>query len=180
YGIMGEGGRPGQYTIDKYFPGSNITYNVLAGGTASSYPKPNAFPTLDQWNASFADLSGGDYRLKTSSVFYGAGQSGTIPGADIGTVNAAVAGVEIGDPSTDPGSPSDPPPPPSTNIAPVARASGPYSVALGAPLSADGSASSDADGTIAAYRWIWGDEVVVDAADVAAVDIHGTRWTRIQ
>ena len=178
YGIMGEGGRPGQYSIDKYFPGSNITYNVLAGGSASSYPKPNAFPTLDQWNASFADLSGGDYRLKTSSVFYGAGQGGTIPGADIGTVNASVAGVLIGIPST--GWSSDPPPPPSTNIAPVARTSGPYSVAVGAPLSADGSASSDADGTITTYRWSWGDEVVVDAADVAAADIHGTRWTRIQ
>jgi hypothetical protein len=177
YGIMGENGRPGQYTIDKFFPSSNITYNVLAGGPASSYPKPNAFPTMTQWNASFVDLSGNDYRLKTSSVFYAAGAGGGVPGADIGTVNVAVAGVELGLPPTDPGS-SDPPP--STNVAPVARPGGPYSVSVGAPMSADGSASTDADGTIAAYQWTWGDEIVVDAGDVPITDIKGTRWTRIQ
>lgn len=38
-------------------PPSNITYNVLAGGPASSYPSPNAFPTMDQWNASFVGHS---------------------------------------------------------------------------------------------------------------------------
>ena len=119
YGIMGENGRPGQYTIDKFFPGSNITYNVLAGGLASSYPKPNAFPTLAQWSVSFADLGGNDYRLKASSVFYAAGQGGGVPGADIGTLNVAVAGAELGLPATDPGSSSDPPP--STNV----RARGP-------------------------------------------------------
>ena len=172
---MGENGRPGQYTIDKFFPGSNITYNVLAGGPASSYPKPNAFPTLTEWNASFVDLAGNDYGLKTSSVFYSAGQGGGVPGADIGTVNVAVAGVVLGLPA-DPGSSSDPPP--STNVPPVARPGGPYSVGVGAPLSADGSASTDADGTIAAYRWRWGDEIVLDAADVPAGDIKGTRWTR--
>ena len=69
YGIMGEGGRSGQYSIDKYFPGSTITYNVLAGGPAASYPKPNAFPTLAQWNASFANAAADDYRLITASVF---------------------------------------------------------------------------------------------------------------
>ena len=178
YGIMGENGRPGQYTIDKFFPASNITYNVLAGGPASSYPKPNAFPTMTDWTASFVSLTGNDYRLKTSSVFYAAGQGGGVPGADIGTVNVAVAGVVLGLPATDPG--STPEPPPSTNVPPVARPGGPYSVSAGAPLSADGSASTDADGTIAAFRWTWGDEIVVDAADVPAGDIKGTRWTRVQ
>ena len=179
YGIMGEGGRPGQYTIDKYFPASNITYNVLAGGPASSYPKPNAFPTIDQWNASFVDASANDYRLKTSSVFYAAGQGGTVPGADIGVVTAWVTGVEINaprDPSAEPTSP----PPPTSNLAPVARTGGPYTVNVGATLTADGSASSDADGTITAYRWSWGDEVVVDAADIPAANIVGSRWVRVQ
>ena len=90
YGIMGEGGRSGQYSIDKYFPGSTITYNVLAGGPAASYPKPNAFPTLAQWNASFANAAADDYRLITASVFYASGGAGSIPGADIGAVSAAV------------------------------------------------------------------------------------------
>ena len=173
YGIMGENGRPGQYSIDKFFPASNITYNVLAGGPASSYPKPNAFPTMDQWNASFP--GGDDYRLKITSVFYGAGAGGTVPGADLGIVGALVTGVEITAPTSTP-----PPPPPPTNVAPVARPGGPYSVSVGTPLSADGSASTDADGTITAYRWSWGDEIVVDAADIPAGDIKGTRWIRTQ
>lgn len=45
YGIMGENGQPGQYSIDLFFPGSNISFNVLAGGQASRYPATNAFPT---------------------------------------------------------------------------------------------------------------------------------------
>ena len=96
YGIMGESGRPGQYSIDLFFPGSNITYNVLAGGTASSYPTPNSFPTLQQWTASFANLSGGDYRLLSTSVFYSAGAGGSVPGADIAAVNTGTAGVAAG------------------------------------------------------------------------------------
>ena len=50
-----------------------------------------------------------------------------------------------------------------------------------AAVTVDGSASSDADGSITrAFRWTWGDEVVVDAADVPASNIVGTRWTRVQ
>ena len=99
YGIMGESGRPGQYSIDLFFPGSNITYNVLAGGPASSYPAPNSFPTLQQWSASFANLSGGDYRLLTTSPFYAAGAGGSVPGADIAVVTAATAGTSAGTPT---------------------------------------------------------------------------------
>ena len=99
YGIMGENGRPGQYSIDLFFPGSNITYNVLAGGTASSYPVPNSFPTLQQWTASFASLTGGDYRLLSTSPFYSAGAGGSVPGADIAVVTAATAGTGGGTPT---------------------------------------------------------------------------------
>jgi PKD domain-containing protein len=175
YGIMGENGRPGQYSIDKYFPSSNITYNVLAGGTASNYPKPNAFPTLTQWSASFP--GGDDYRILTTSVFYSAGIGGSVPGANIGTVSAAVAGVETG---TSTSTSTPPPPPPTSNTAPVARPGGPYTASVGGTMTADGSASSDADGTITSYRWSWGDEVVVDAADIPAANIVGSRWVREQ
>src|SRR5258705_6157733 len=121
---MGENGRQGQYSIDKFFPASNITYNVLAGGPASSYPKPNAFPTMDQWNASFP--GGDDYRLKTTSVFYGAGAGGTVPGADLGIVGALVTGVVINAPTSTPLTPAPTPPPP--NAAPVAPSRGAHSV----------------------------------------------------
>ena len=47
-------------------------------------------------------------------------------------------------------------------------------------MTVDGSGSQDADGSITAYRWTWGDEVVVNAANVPPSDIVGTRWVRVQ
>jgi hypothetical protein len=44
----------------------------------------------------------------------------------------------------------------------------------------DGSASSDAEGPIASYRWTWGDEILIGAADVPATAITGSRWVRVQ
>ncbi|HEX6973142.1 MAG TPA: hypothetical protein VF147_02010, partial [Vicinamibacterales bacterium] len=141
YGIMGEGGRPGQYSIDKYFPSSVIKYNVLAGGSASAYPTPNSFPSVAQWNASFVDLAGGDYHLLSTSVFYAAGEGGSVPGANLGAVYSAVNGgtSTTPPPTTDP----TPPPPVTTNVAPTADAGGPYSGTPGVAITVDGSGSSD-------------------------------------
>jgi hypothetical protein len=44
----------------------------------------------------------------------------------------------------------------------------------------DGSTSSDSDGSIASFEWLFGDEIVVNAANITAEDIVGTRWTRTQ
>jgi hypothetical protein len=174
YGIMAEGGRPGQYSIDMYFPGSTIKDNVLAGGSASAYPIPNAFPSVAEWNASFVDLAGGDYRLRTSSVFFAAGAGGSIPGADIGAIDDAIGGVAPDPVEDDPGDTG------GSNTAPVARPGGPYTASVGTSVSVDGSASSDAEGAIASYRWTFGDEILVDAADVPASGVVGSRWTRVQ
>ena len=89
YGIMGENCQPGQYTIDRYFPGSTISFNVLADGVASKYPATNVFPTTGQWATSFANPGAGDYRLVSSSMFYAAGSGGSIPGANLGTLAAS-------------------------------------------------------------------------------------------
>jgi hypothetical protein len=176
YGIMGEGGRPGQYTIDLFFPGSNITNNVLAGGPASAYPTPNAFPTVAQWNASFVNAAAANYRLLTTSVFHAAGAGRSVPGADFGSLDAAQAGNGTSDPPpvVDP-----PPPPPPNNIAPVANPGGPYNGVKATPMTVDGSASSDADGSVTAHTWSWGDEIVVNARDTAASTIVGTKWARV-
>ncbi len=153
-------------------------YNVLAGGSASAYPTPNAFPTVAQWQASFEDFAGGDYRLRPTSPFFAAGANGSVPGADLDAVYAAVnAGGTTNPPP--PGT-TDPPPPPPSNSAPVARPGGPYAGTPGAAITVDGSASSDSDGSIASYRWTWGDEIVLDAADVPPAGIVGNKWVREQ
>lgn len=176
YGLNGANGRSGSYSLDMYFSGAIVRNNVLAGGTASLYPTPNAFPTVAQWDASFANAAAADYRLLTSSVFYAAGAGGSVPGANIGTLNAALAGnVVVPDPVVDP---PPPPPPAPGNTAPVARPGGPYSGTKGTALVVDGSGSSDADGTVAGFSWQWGDEVVVNAGDTSATTIVGSAWTR--
>ena len=173
YGIMAAGGRPGTYSLDLYFPSSIVQYNVIQGGSTSAYPSPNTFPSLAEWLASFANAGADDYRLLSSSTFYGAGSGGSVPGADLGALEAALGGGG--------GSPTDPPtdPPPSTtNTPPVARPGGPYTSTPGVPFTADGSASSDAEGPLASFTWRWSDDMVLYAADVPASHIAGSGWQR--
>jgi hypothetical protein len=104
YGIMGENCQPGQYTIDRYFPGATVAFNVLAGGDASKYPPTNVFPSLAQWAASFGNAGAGDYRVLSSSVFYTAGSGGSVPGANLGTLAAS---FPVGLPFAGPAPPSN-------------------------------------------------------------------------
>lgn len=170
YGIMGDGRSMGTPTIAKYFPDGVVTCNVLAGGEASLYPTPNAFPSVSQWTASFQDYAGADYRLKSGSPVAMAGCAGKVPGVDFAVLNAALGGATD---STDP-----PPAETSDNAPPVARPGGPYSAAAGASVTVNGSASTDADGSIAGYWWTWGDEVLVRAADLPGSAIRGSEWVR--
>ena len=167
YGIMGNGGQPGTYSINMYFPGGIVTNNVLAGGVASAYPVPNSFPTVQEFWASFVDPANADYRLRSSSPFYTAGAGGTPPGIDPVQLQAAL------------GSGASPTSPPAGgNAAPVANPSGPYAGTAGVPLSFDASRSSDPDNNLAAYTWRFHDDVVVHASQVAAADIVGSLWVR--
>ena len=169
YGIMGDSATTGIPTITKYFPGATVRCNVLAGGSASLYPTPNAFPSVADWDASFVNAAAGDYRLIAGSPVASAGCPGTIPGVDVAQLNAAIGGTPPQDP--------DPDPPPS-NQPPVADAGGPYTAAVGALMSADGTGSADPDGSVLDYLWHWGDEVLVRAADLPASAIRGTEWVR--
>lgn len=176
YGIMAESGQPGRYSIDKYFPSADVTYNVFLGGSPSLYPTPNTFPTLAEWNQAFVNTSVGDYRLPPGSAFYSAGAGGSVPGANIGLLELAMAAPASG-PTPEP----EPPPVPApVNTAPVARPGGPYLAATGAPFIADASGSSDAEGPIAAYLWRWADDIVMHAADVPPGDVAGTAWVRTE
>jgi PKD repeat protein len=55
------------------------------------------------------------------------------------------------------------PAPPPTNQPPIANAGGPYTGVVGQPVQFDGSKSIDLDGTIAAWRWDFGDGQVRNA-----------------
>jgi hypothetical protein len=172
YGIMGGSTAPGTSTITHYFPGANVTCNVLAGGKASSYPTPNAFPTETQWMASFVNFAAGDYRVQAGSVLAASGCSGIVPGVNFTTFNAAQQGASAPPPTS-------PPPPTGTNTPPVADAGGPYSASLTADAVVNGSGSSDPDGTIAAYRWAWGEQILVRADALPASAVHGSEWRRV-
>jgi hypothetical protein len=106
YGITGDNGQPGQYALDMYFPASTVTYNVLAGGMASRYPATNSFPTTQEWVASFANFAAADYRVLSTSPFYRAGSGGSVPGANLSAIDAAI-GFPTTLPSTAPAPPTN-------------------------------------------------------------------------
>ncbi|PYR94698.1 MAG: hypothetical protein DMF84_04360 [Acidobacteria bacterium] len=170
YGIMGGASSPGLPTIAQYFPQSNITCNVFAGGKASLYPTPNAFLTEAQWTTSFMDYAGGNYQLLPDSVVGSLRCGNSIAGADYKSFTAAQGGAAT---------PTPTPVPPATNAAPTASVGGPYAGVPGQNLVVDGSGSHDTDGTIVTYHWSWGDQVLVRAADLSGTAIHGSEWSRL-
>jgi hypothetical protein len=67
YGIYGDNVGTGNPAIARYFPGSVIIGNAIAGGSASLYPAGNVFPTVASLMAQFENPAGDDYRLKPAS-----------------------------------------------------------------------------------------------------------------
>ena len=121
YGIMGDGATTGNPTIAAYFPGGIVQCNVLAGGSASLYPTPNAFPTVAQWTASFVNAAAGDYRLIPGSVAGNApAVRGSTPGVDVARLNDALQGTST--------TPPDEPPPRTSRRSPMPAARTPSTV----------------------------------------------------
>jgi hypothetical protein len=162
YGVMGAGSSPGLPTLAQYFPGAIFSSNVIAGGNASLYPAGNFFPTMDQWDASFVDVTAGDYTILSTSVFYRDGSGGTIPGVDIGALLGGDGGT------------SDPPP---SSAPPTAVAGGPYSATTAVAVTVNGSASTAATASIASYRWTWCDDILLQVSSVPAAALHGA-WKK--
>jgi hypothetical protein len=102
YGIDGSNYQPGNSSIAAYLPGSVVTGNVLAGGTASKYPAGNFFPTTAAWQAGFVNYAAGDYHLAASSPYKGAGTDGADLGANIDAVMVQTANALTGDNSVAP------------------------------------------------------------------------------
>jgi PKD domain len=142
YGIIGSDESMGNGTLAVYFPNAIVRRNVLAGGKASIYPPDNFFPDLATFWAQFVQYSGGNYALVSGSPYVNKGTDGKNIGVDIVALAAAQAGSSA--PST-------------SNAAPTANAGGPYTGLPGASIAFDGGGSRDSNGTIASYRWDWGD-----------------------
>jgi hypothetical protein len=83
YGIIGTNHGVGNDTISAYFPGSRITDNVIADGSASAYPGGNRFPTSDDFRRQFVGYAAGDYRLVPNSSWKAQGTDGVDLGANV-------------------------------------------------------------------------------------------------
>ncbi len=79
YGFMGDNQRPGQVTLDIYYPQSIVTNNAIIGGDSSSLKGQNMYPSKLE-ELGFVNPSTGDYRLSPNSPLKGKG----VNGADIG------------------------------------------------------------------------------------------------
>jgi hypothetical protein len=98
YGIMGTNTGVGLSTISRYFPGGEITGNVLAGGVAKNYPVGNLFPSVVEFEAQFTNYAAGDYTLAPTTQWADAGTDGEDLGADSEALGLA-------DPPADPSGP---------------------------------------------------------------------------
>jgi hypothetical protein len=67
-GIIGEGKGEGLETLKRYYPGIQMTGNILIGGDAAKYPAGNYFPST-MGEVGFRDVKNGDYRLSTTSAY---------------------------------------------------------------------------------------------------------------
>ncbi|MBL8186982.1 MAG: fibronectin type III domain-containing protein, partial [Acidobacteria bacterium] len=86
YGVKGDGKGTGNDTLNTYFPGAVFSKNVLVNGISSNYPAGNFFPSAFS-AVGFVDLTGGDYRLSTTSSYRNAGTDGL----DIGWLSSGQA-----------------------------------------------------------------------------------------
>ena len=84
YGFHGDSMTPGKASIDKYFPASDISFNVIIGGKPSNYSGKNLFVnSIDQ--IGFVDYKVKNSSLRADSPLRSRGFKGGIIGADLNT-----------------------------------------------------------------------------------------------
>jgi hypothetical protein len=86
--IKGAGTAAGTATIAKFFPGAQVFSNLFVGSPAASYPAANFFPA-NLAAVGFVNLSGGNYRLGTNSIYRQGGTDGKDPGCDFEALGQA-------------------------------------------------------------------------------------------
>ena len=82
WAIMGAGLAPGLATIQKFFPGSTIRGNVIAGANPANYPASNYYPASLS-AVGFVDMAGHNYALTTGSPYARGATDGTAVGCDV-------------------------------------------------------------------------------------------------
>jgi hypothetical protein len=82
YGFKGDATASGNPTIDKFFPGADITHNAIIGGNPASYRGKNIYPSSVQ-QIGFMNFEAKDYRLRPDSPLRGRGFGGKQIGADL-------------------------------------------------------------------------------------------------
>jgi hypothetical protein len=87
YGFKGDGFAPGKSSLDKFFPNSIVTNNIIIGGESSNYGNFNFYPkSLNE--IGFVNLNGKDFRLRTDSQFFKKGADGKTIGANLWAVRS--------------------------------------------------------------------------------------------
>ena len=111
YGVFGDSIGSGTPALTQYWPGAVFGANVLMGDPFST-PYPAGWTKVSSASAvGFVDYAGGNYSLRSDSVFHNAGTDGKDIGVDFGALNVAAA---VGT-STSPGVP----PAPTTGVPPA-------------------------------------------------------------
>jgi hypothetical protein len=121
--------------VNAYFPGSSFTRNAVVGGSASTWPADNYYPSSLS-AVGFVDLNGKNYALASGTPYVRAGTDGKDVGVDFTAMASAMAAG------------SSPAPAPAPAPAPTPA---PISSPTPAPSTSSGSGSS---GTAQSATWI--------------------------
>ncbi len=81
YGFAGDSTAPRQATINKFFPGGDVGYNVIVGASSTGRSK-NFFPASVK-QIGFTNADAGDYRLRGDSPYVNKGFNGKLIGANL-------------------------------------------------------------------------------------------------
>jgi hypothetical protein len=90
FGVIGASRGVGVNSLEAFFPEAVFVSNTIAGGDARRYPKGNTFVAADEFESTFVNPSGGDFRLKPGSRARGAASDGKDVGADVTAIAQAL------------------------------------------------------------------------------------------
>lgn len=83
YGFKGDAMASGKPTIDKFYPGGDVSFNAIIGGNASTYRgTQNLYPSSAR-QIGFVNFEAQDYRLRPDSPLRGKGFGGKQIGAEL-------------------------------------------------------------------------------------------------